>query len=109
MNLEDLTPGDTIKYLHPHSRVSKKMGADDAKFGTGRFVSIDLTGITVENNLGDRWNIQEHWIRWDLTEYYNNRLKTLTCGNCGFTTKSVFAFTEHYEHDESGYCDDVLY
>lgn len=36
-------------------------------------------------------------------------LKILTCSNCGFTTKSVFEFREHYENDETGYCDDVHY
>ena len=71
MNIEDLTPGNVVEYLHPYTRMGKKMGADDAKFGTGRFVSIDNKNrILLENTLGDQWKISEHWIRWDRTEYY---------------------------------------
>jgi len=32
-------------------------------------------------------------------------LKILTCQKCGFTTKSVFEFTEH--NDTTGHCDTV--
>lgn len=39
----------------------------------------------------------------------SNDLPVLVCPNCGFTTKSVFAFTEHYEHDTTGFCEDVHY
>lgn len=36
-------------------------------------------------------------------------LNILKCSNCGFTTKSVFEFHEHYENDETGFCDNVHY
>jgi len=38
-----------------------------------------------------------------------SEVKILTCPNCGFTTKSVFEFTEHYENDATGRCEDVQY
>ena len=38
-----------------------------------------------------------------------DELKILICPNCEFTTKSVFAFSEHYDNDETGYCEDVYY
>ena len=33
----------------------------------------------------------------------------IICTNCGLVTRSVFTFTEHYEYDETGNCDDVHY
>ena len=38
-----------------------------------------------------------------------DELTLLVCQNCGFTTKSMFEFTEHYENDMTGYCEDVHY
>lgn len=75
MNIEDLTPGNIVEYLYPYTRTGKKMGTNDAKFGTGRFVSIDPKGrILLEDNQGDQWKISEHWIRWDRTEHYKLKL-----------------------------------
>lgn len=36
-------------------------------------------------------------------------IKTLICPECGFTTKSVFEFSEHCDMDQSGNCEDVHY
>ena len=61
-----------IEYLHPYTRRGKRMGSDDAKYGTGEFVKIDKkTNIVLKNILGDTWKILDHWVRWDRTEYYN--------------------------------------
>lgn len=61
-----------IEYLHPYTRNGKRMGSDDAKYGTGEFVKIDKkNNIVLKNILGDTWKISDHWIRWDRTEYYN--------------------------------------
>lgn len=45
----------------------------------------------------------------ELNKRLPNELPILTCSNCGFTTRSVFAFTEHYENDVTGNCDEVHY
>lgn len=53
------------------------MGSDDAKYGTGEFVTIDKkNNIVLNNNLGDTWKISDYWIRWDRTEYYNIKKQT---------------------------------
>lgn len=66
-----------IEYLHTFTYKSKKMGPDDAKYGTGEFVKIDKkNNIVLKNNLGDKWKISDHWIRWDRTEYYNIKKQT---------------------------------
>lgn len=39
----------------------------------------------------------------------SEELPLLICPNCGFTTKSVFAFSEHVDMDETGNCEDIHY
>ena len=77
MNIKDLTLGDTVEYLHAYTQSGKKIGLDDAKFGTGKFVSIDGTQIVLEDSTGDKFKISEHWIRWDRTEHYKNQVKLI--------------------------------
>lgn len=43
------------------------------------------------------------------TNVHNYELPVLNCPNCGFTTRSVFAFSEHCDHDKTGLCEDVHY
>ena len=66
-----------IEYLHPYTRKGKRMGSDDAKYGSGEFVKIDKkNNIVLKNNLGDTWKISDHWIRWARIEYYNIKKQT---------------------------------
>lgn len=39
----------------------------------------------------------------------DNKLPVIICTNCRLITRSVFEFTEHYENDITGQCDDVHY
>ena len=48
--------------------------------------------------------IQQHEIESEML-----KPKILKCSNCGFTTRSIFKFHEHYENDTTGLCDDVHY
>lgn len=71
--IENMQPGDIIEYMNPYDRMGKKIGADDARYGVGRLVSIDENGgLSLKNNLGDKWKIHEHWVRKDRTEYHKN-------------------------------------
>lgn len=77
MNIKDLTIGDTVEYLHAYTQSGKKIGSDDAKFGTGKFVSIDKDQIILEGSTGAKFKISKHWIRWDRTEHYKKQVKLI--------------------------------
>jgi|LGOV01.1.fsa_nt_gb hypothetical protein len=79
MNTDDLTPDDIVEFVTPSLNAKGGIIDSGGIFGTGKFVQVikrrksGRQDVILTNNLEDKITIQPEWIRWERTEYYNQK------------------------------------